>query len=148
MSKTYKILFFAIVSVLFSGIIYLAFIYFQPVKDISKQQPDIIITDTQMFSDFTNSPKDADVTYKNKIIELSGTIKKTEVKDSICTVIFDSGGNYIIVANCDYDTENEVKKLKENSKIKLKGIYSGYIINDDTFMIPAEIKIDKCSIVN
>ncbi|HRH57568.1 MAG TPA: hypothetical protein PLS10_07950 [Chitinophagales bacterium] len=148
MSKTYKILFFVTVTVLFSGIIYLAFIYFQPVKDISKQQPDIIITDTQMFSDFTNSPKDADVTYKNKIIELSGTIKKTEVKDSICTVIFDSGGNYIIVANCDYDTENEVKKLKENSKIKLKGIYSGYIINDDTFMIPAEIKIDKCSIVN
>ena len=148
MSKTYKILFFVTVTVLFSGIIYLAFIYFQPVKDISKQQPDIIITDTQMFSDFTNNPKDADVTYKNKIIELSGTIKKTEVKDSICTVIFDSGGNYIIVANCDYDTENEVKKLKENSKIKLKGIYSGYIINDDTFMIPAEIKIDKCSIVN
>ncbi len=148
MSKTYKILLFVIISVLFSGIVYLAFIYFQPVKNISKQQPDVITTDTKMFSDFTNNPKDADVAYKNKIIELSGTIKKTEVKDSICTVIFDSGGNYIIVANCDYDTENEVKELKENSKIKLKGIYSGYIINDDTFMIPAEIKIDKCSIVN
>ena len=148
MSKTYKILLFVIVSVLFSGIVYLVFIYFQPVKNISKQQPDVITTDTKMFSDFTNNPKDADVAYKNKIIELSGTIKKTEVKDSICTVIFDSGGNYIIVANCDYDTENEVKELKENSKIKLKGIYSGYIINDDTFMIPAEIKIDKCSIVN
>ena len=148
MSKTYKILLFVIISVLFSGIVYLAFIYFQPVKNISKQQPDVITTDTKMFSDFTNNPKDADVAYKNKIIELSGTIKKTEVKDSICTVIFDSGGIYIIVANCDYDTENEVKELKENSKIKLKGIYSGYIINDDTFMIPAEIKIDKCSIVN
>jgi metal-dependent hydrolase (beta-lactamase superfamily II) len=148
MSKTNKFLFLAVSSIFFAGVAVLLHTYFQPVKNISKQQPDIITSDTKMLSDFDSNSKDADAAYKNKIIELSGTIKKTEVKDSTSTIIFDTGGNYIIVANCVFGINNEVKRLKENSNIKIKGIYSGYIINDDTFMIPAEIKIDKCSIVN
>lgn len=148
MSKTYKVLFLLFVTVLFGGVVMLAYLYFQPVKNISKQHPDIIISDTLLLSDFKNDPGAADSIFKNKIIELSGTVKKTEVNDSVCTVIFDQGGDYIIVANCVYDNGQKIKNLRENNKVKLKGIYSGFVINDDTFMIPAEIKIDKCSIVN
>jgi len=39
-----------------------------------------------------------------------------------------------------------VQQLKQGDNTTIKGIYSGYIINDETFMIPAEIKIDKCTL--
>ena len=46
-----------------------------------------------------------------------------------------------------YEAKNEIERLKEGTKIIVKGIYSGFVINDDTFMIPAEIKIDKCTLL-
>ena len=141
-----KIVILIVIGIL-TAIGYALFVYFQPVKDIAKQKTDIQLTVQQLTEDFNKDAKPADEKYKNKVVELSGTIKKTEVKDSICTIIFDNGGNYIIIANCVYETKNEVERLKEGNEITIKGIYSGFIINDDTFMIPAEIKIDKCTLL-
>ncbi len=64
----------------------------------------------------------------------------------VCNIIFDDGGNYIIIANGLLAQKKEIKLLKEGNLIKIKGIYSGFVINDETFMIPAEIKIDRCTL--
>ena len=146
MSKSFKVIFFIIVAFLFVGIGVIAYLYFEPVKIIARQKTDIFLLDTDLMKDFNENEKLAAKKYENKIIELTGIVKKTEIKDSICTVIFDNGGNYIIVANCDYNTKNDIQQLHTGGKATLKGIYSGYVINDETFMIPAEIKIDKCTL--
>lgn len=74
-------------------------------------------------------------------------MKKTEIQDSVCNVIFDNGGNYIIIAGGLQEQKKDVKLLKEGNLIEIKGIYSGFVINDETFMIPAEIKIDRCTLI-
>jgi hypothetical protein len=147
MSKSIKaiVLIIAVVSII--GISYLAYLYFEPTKDIATQKTDIHLTEEILINDFIKSDKIADSLYKNKIVELTGKVKKIEAQDTISTLVFDNGGNFIIIANCLSSIKTELKQLKVGSNITVKGIYSGYIINDDTFMIPAEIKIDKCTLV-
>ena len=147
MSKSIKaiVLIIAVVSII--GISYLAYLYFEPTKDIATQKTDLHLTEEILINDFIKSDKIADSLYKNKIVELTGKVKKIEAQDTISTLVFDNGGNFIIIANCLSSIKTELKQLKVGSNITVKGIYSGYIINDDTFMIPAEIKIDKCTLV-
>jgi len=147
MSKSIKaiVLILAVISII--GITYLAYLYFEPAKDIATQKTDVQSTEEILINDFIKDDKSADSLYKNKIVELTGKVKKIEAQDSISTLVFDNGGNFIIIANCLSSIKTELKQLKVGSNITVKGIYSGYIINDDTFMIPAEIKIDKCTLV-
>ena len=147
MSKSIKaiVLIIAVISII--GITYLAYLYFEPAKDIARQKTDMQLTEDSIVNDFIKDGKSADSLYKNKIVELTGKVKKIEAQDTISTLVFDNGGNFIIIANCLSSIKTELKQLKVGSNITVKGIYSGYIINDDTFMIPAEIKIDKCTLV-
>ena len=147
MSKSIKaiVLIIAVISII--GISYLAYLYFEPTKDIATQKTDLHLTEEILINDFIKSDKIADSLYKNKILELTGKVKKIEAQDSISTLIFDNGGNFIIIANCLSSIKTELKQLKVGSNITVKGIYSGFIINDDTFMIPAEIKLDKCTLL-
>jgi len=116
-------------------------------ENIASKKADIQLTDKELIDEFIANAKSADIKYTNKIVELSGTLKKTEVHDSVCNLIFDNGGNYIVIASCILSHAKEITGLKEASVVKIKGIYSGYIINDETFMIPAEIKIDRCTLL-
>jgi hypothetical protein len=100
-----------------------------------------------LFDDFNVNPTKADSIYKNKIVEITGTFTKSEIKDSICNVIFDNGGNYISIASGLYAQKKEIALLKTGNKLTIKGIYNGFVMNDEMFMIPAEIKIDKCTIL-
>jgi len=147
MSKTIKYLLLTLLVITLIGVFYGLFIYFEPVKDIATQKTDIKLTDKLMLAEFNKNNSLADSTYKNKIMELSGNIKKTEINDSTYNIILDDGGNYIIIASCVADTKSKLLTLKEGNTITLKGIYNGYVINDETFMIPAEIKIDKCTLL-
>ena len=147
MSKSIKVIVSILVVISIIGITYLAYLYFEPTKDIAIQKTDAQLTEQILVNDFIKDHKNADSLYKNKIVELTGKVKKIETQDSVSTLVFDNGGNFIIIANCLSSIKTELKQLKVGSNITVKGIYSGYIINDDTFMIPAEIKIDKCTLV-
>lgn len=147
MPKTIKAIFYIFGFILLLGAGYAAYEYFEPVKVIANEKADIQLSDKDLLKHFTEDKQAANLKYENKIMELTGTVKKTEVNDSICTVIFDEGGDFIIIANCDLLAKTDVQHLKEGDNIRIKGIYSGYIINDETFMIPAEIKLDKCTLL-
>ncbi|HUM50233.1 MAG TPA: hypothetical protein PK431_00410 [Chitinophagales bacterium] len=147
MSSRFKIIASLIATCILLTIAYAIYVYFKPVKNIAKQQTDIQLTDKQLIDDFNTNPTTADSIYKNKIVEITGTFTKSEIKDSICNVIFDNGGNYIVIASGLYAQKKEIALLKTGNKLTIKGIYNGFVMNDEMFMIPAEIKIDKCTIL-
>jgi len=147
MSETIKYSLAAFLVAIVIGIAYGLFIYFEPVKDIATQKTDIKLTDMQILAEFNENNLFADSLYKNKIIEITGNVKKTEINDSTYNVVIDDGGNYIIIASCVEETKSKLALQKEGNTITLKGIYNGYVINDETFMIPAEIKIDRCTVL-
>lgn len=123
------------------------FIYFQPVKDISKQNSDFSLTQKQLTDEFSSDALKADNKYKNKIIEIAGIVNKAETNNPNSSIIFDEGGNFLIIANVQNDKAADLKTLQRGDRVKIKGIYSGYVVMDDTYMIPAEIKIDRCTLV-
>lgn len=143
MSKIIKIC-LVLVSV---SLIYGIYMYTKPVKKIASQKTDYQLSMEQMTADFQENQQIAHAKYKDKVLEISGVAKKITISDSLCSVIFDLGGNFIVIANCLVSEKETLKSLDQSSNLVLKGIYSGYIINDDMFMIPAEIKIDKCTIL-
>ena len=129
------------------ALIYGLYTYFEPVSDISKQKTDIQLTGEQLLRDFETDSKQAELKYRNKVLEISGTITKIECDSAHCKIIFDKKGKFIVVSSCADNIQKEVRMLKQNQAITVKGIYTGFVILDDLFMIPGEIKIDQCTIL-
>ena len=148
MPARFKLIIFYTTLLLAVAFLYFLYLFLQPVKDISSQKTEIYVSAEQLIKDFNTSPDSSDILYKNKVLEVDGKVSSTEVSDSFGTILLDNGGNYIIVANCvPKEYKNNLKALIKGHSVKIKGIYSGYVINDETYMIPAEIKIDKCTVV-
>ena len=99
----------AVVLVFFIG--YGIYFYFKPMAEITGQSPDYTLTDTLLLADFNASPEKAQDKYKNKILEITGHLKKTEIQDDANIVIFDNGGASIIVATCVASEKNKVIKI-------------------------------------
>jgi hypothetical protein len=137
----------AIVVLLAICVAYGLYFYFKPMKSVSDQKPDYKVTDIQLLNDFTASSSSAETKYNDKILEISGILKKTEIQDNACNVIFDKGGTVVLVASTTPSEKEEVKQLAPGAMLHLKGVYKGFIKGDDVFGTPSEIKIDQCTIL-
>ena len=118
--------------------------YFQPVKGLDKLPTDIRVSDAQLLADFEQDPVAAELKYKNKVLEISGTVSKIEADSAGGKVLFDKKGNFIIVAACTKESREKGASLEQNQAVLVKGVYTGYVVIDDMFLIPGEIKIDPC----
>jgi hypothetical protein len=129
-----------------SVVAYGLYFYFKPMKDVTKQQAAYSITATSLMDEFTASALVADSKYSDKVLEISGSLKKTEIQGTAINVVFDDGGAITLVASFLPAEKAAVEKLAPASHLKLKGIYKGFIKGDDIFGTPGEIKIDQCTL--
>jgi len=140
MNKNIKLIITILLIAVVIGVLYGMYMYFNPRDTVDDKKPDIVIQATDLVQKFTADAKSEDLQLKDKIIQVSGTVAKV---DTPSTLVFDNGGNYIIAANLLKSDQS----VKNGDVVSLKGRYSGYIINDDMFMIPAEIKINEAVLV-
>lgn len=105
------------------------------------------MTDVQLLNEFSHSDTSADARYKDKILELSGILKKSETDNQAANAVFDKGGTVIIVAAFVPAEREALSQLAQGALLHFKGQYRGYIKGDELFGTPAEIKIDQCSIL-
>lgn len=147
MKRSVKYISFLIAVILAVCVAYGLYFYFDPMKSVSGQKADYKVTDIQLLNDFTASSSSAEAKYNDKILEISGILKKTEIQDNACNVIFDKGGAVILVATFTPAENEEVKQLTPGAMLHLKGVYKGFIKGDEVFGTPSEIKIDQCTIL-
>lgn len=140
MNKNVKLILTVISIAFLVGVIYAMYMYFNPRETLDDKKADIEIPATDLIQKFTGNVKAVDLAFKDKIIQVSGTVAKV---DTPSTVVFDNGGNYIVASTL----LNSDHAPKKGDVVTLKGRYSGYVINDDQFMIPAEIKINEAVLV-
>jgi len=105
-----------------------------------QDEPPIVVTASKMLADYEANGVAADALYKNKIVEVSGTIKDIS-KDILDTpYIALESGDMIFSVQCMFDKsdQSELASLSKNTKITLRGKVSGKLGN---------VLVKDCSIV-
>lgn len=120
-------------------------IWNKPHEDIRKQRPATTMTATQLLSAFEADAeaKDADLT--EVVLILEGEPSNSSFSDEFQMITFDEGGDFVIQAYLP-KAENESFTWKDGQSVRMLCKYSGYIINDESFLIPADIKLEPCYI--
>jgi len=116
----------------------------KPHDDIEKAAPDYSLTAREIWKQYTSGYRTADSLYTGKVIELSGTLNRTDKSDSIVYVVFvmevDSiFGDKSVRCEMLHKFNNEILTFASGTPVKIKGFCTGF---DET-----DIKFNKCSIV-
>jgi hypothetical protein len=120
------------------------------IHNIAERNEHINIMADDMILQFANNLAEADNFYKNKVIQITGTIyyvgipkDNPPLKDNSYILLSGLDGNGI---NCYFTNNKQVPELKwkkENESITIMGKYRGSIINNGI-----TISLGDCEIIN
>ncbi|MEM7484265.1 MAG: hypothetical protein AAF348_03565 [Bacteroidota bacterium] len=98
--------------------------------DIVDYSPEIAISSEFLLDRFVEDEQGASAAYMEKVIEVEGEVKEVTFLNNRYTVLLYSGSKVSYVM-CDMRTEQAemVRKLKEGDKIKLKGVFKGFLMD-------------------
>ncbi|MCB2221016.1 MAG: OB-fold putative lipoprotein [Bacteroidetes bacterium] len=118
------------------------FIYNKPHRNFEAAKPDFVISAEDLFNEYHGDKQKAQMNYNGKVVEISGTLHKVEMADSLTIAVFvmgegmfgDEGIRCTMLPNHAQSTIT-----RKGQYVRIKGFVSGY---NDT-----DIIIEKCSIV-
>lgn len=141
-----KILLLSLIGALI-GAVFVYRIWTKPHEDIRKQKPSVNITATQLLASFSADYAAKDAELKDVVLVLEGIPSKINEAEEHHLISYDEGGDFTIQAYLPKN-ENNLKAMDEGQSIRLLCKYSGYLINDESFLIPADIKLEPCYILD
>lgn len=121
-------------------------LYFKPHEDIGRQQADFRFTAGELAGLFNESAGDAEARLTGTVVELSGTPGSVKRLDAQFLLTFDEGGDYVVQAYVP-EAGIDTASLTAGTPVSLKCRYAGHVINDEDFLIPADIKIEACVVL-
>jgi hypothetical protein len=142
--KKWQIIILVIILIgILGGIYGYFFVYNKPHTDYEKADADVVISAKAIYNAFKEDKVKATKEYNGKVVQIKGTMKMIEEKNSLITVVFvfsqgDFGDEGIRCTLLPKFNE-EIKTLKPDDYINIKGYCTGF---NDTDVI-----IEKCSIV-
>jgi hypothetical protein len=115
----------------------------KPHDDIEKATPDYALSAQELWKQYTGNFRTADSIYTGKVIELSGTVNRTEKSDSLVYAVFvmevDSlFGDKSVRCEMLGKYNSEALAIAAGTPVKIKGFCTGF---DQT-----DVKFNKCSI--
>lgn len=111
-----------------AGIYFYYGVVFKEARNIESETPDFSLDAAKLLKDYNSNPKNADLLYLNKTIEITGIV--TKKTDSV-----------VILENTVFCLfTQKIKQQLINNKVTVKGKCIGY---DELF---DEIKLDQCTI--
>ncbi len=103
-------------------------IYYHSYIDIEKVSAEVEISSGELTSFFILNEKSANSIYRGKVIEVEGIVKEVTFLNNRNTVLLQGDTKYSSVI-CDMRSNQieEIKKLKQGQKIKIKGVCKGFL---------------------
>lgn len=92
--------------------------------DIVNKKPDIVITASELLNSFNNDTTSARKQYVDKIIEITGNVKRIDTTGSV--VLGEEGSASEVTVGLDRRHLKDYQKLKTGSVAVLQGVCSGY----------------------
>lgn len=128
MNNKNKIVLFLFSLLLATGL-YLYFgLYNSTYTNIDSIPTEIKISSSELISSFIHDEKNANSTYRDKIIEVEGLVKEVTFLNNRNTVLL-HGDNIYSSVLCDMHANqtDEIKTLRKGQKIMLKGVCKGFL---------------------
>lgn len=143
MSTMVKVLICVGLGLVLAALCFWFLVYNKPHTDIKKAKAEYIIGAEQLYSVFRNNKDSSNSKYNGRVIEISGSLTKVEVTDSLVVAIFvyEQGtfGDQGVRCTMLPEFSEQIKSAQAESFIKLKGFCAGF--ND------MDVIFDKVSIV-
>lgn len=92
--------------------------------DVVNKKPDIVITADELLNAFNNDTASARKQYVDKIIEVTGNVKRIDTTGSV--VLGEEGSTSEVTVGLDRRHLKDYQKLKTGSVAVLQGVFSGY----------------------
>lgn len=118
------ILFIIVIGIIASIAFYM---WNKPHKDIAAAKEDFILSSTDFYKEYSANETTANTKYLDKVIAVEGTISAIELENADEPTVALTTGTVDMTVSCGFKKEllNEIKKLKQNDKIKIKGKCDG-----------------------
>lgn len=139
-------LFLLILSLLLlvNGYCYLVPMFKTSDKNLENEVAELVLNSQDLINSYTLNEEKSDSLYAGKIIEVTGFIKKISFLNNRNTIILNSNtDSFGVICDLHANEVEKIKQLKENQKIRVKGICKGFLkdvilLNCSIDLIPNE----------
>lgn len=138
-SKIYFLIAIVVIIVIVTSIGF--YQYNRPHKKIEDRDIDVTTNPENFISDIEKNIDNANQTYANKVIFLSGKIykiEKPEEENGDCHLIFNSDNSELLI-DCTLRNDQTYNNLVPGNEILIKGVFKGTLF---------DIILDHCIIIN
>lgn len=107
------------------------FMYNKPHAELASQKADFTMTASELFAAFEANESEANATYLDKLVEVSGTVgEKTASADGGTNIILKEEGAFSGVS-CAFLAESSaaLEKVEVGSSITIKGLCTGMLMD-------------------
>lgn len=102
------------------------YFYNKPLESTESMKADFVISATELLSAFENDENQANTTYLDKVVEVSGQVLKIDFQDGKTTIYLETDSP---LSNIIFQLEQPNLEIKEGEKVTLKGICTGYLMD-------------------
>ncbi|RKN05057.1 hypothetical protein D7035_21570, partial [Aquimarina sp. AD1] len=96
--------------------------------DINNVSTEISTDSQKLTASFINDENDANLIYKDKIVEVIGVVKEVTFLNDRNTIVLEGDNkNSSVLCDMQSDQFKMVKNLKKGQKIELKGVCKGFL---------------------
>ncbi|WP_027391553.1 OB-fold protein [Aquimarina latercula] len=128
MNRKNKITIFLLSLLLIAGAYFYIEYYNTSHIDINNASTEISTDSQKLTASFINNENDANLIYKNKIVEVVGVVKEVTFLNNRNTIILEGENkNSSVLCDMQSDQLGIVKSLKKGQKIELKGVCKGFL---------------------
>jgi len=119
-----RIILIVVLLIIAVGVWYAIKMYREQTPDIVNKTPDVVINATDLLNAFNKDTAAARKQYVDKIIEVTGNVKRIDTTGSV--VLGDEGSASEVTVGLDRRHLKDYQKLKTGSVAMVQGVCSGY----------------------
>ncbi|GAA0721045.1 hypothetical protein GCM10009430_21890 [Aquimarina litoralis] len=91
-------------------------------------EPELHLSSRSLVASFSKNEQNANDNYKNKVVEVTGSIKEISYLNNRSTLILEGNTrSSSIICDIQPNHKMKLKKLKEGDTITIKGVCKGYL---------------------
>ena len=97
-------------------------------KNMENETAELSVSSNKIVNAYTINEEKSNILYAGKIIEVTGFVKEITFLNNRNTIIFNSNTQtFGVICDVNPNQKGKIKQLKENQKIRVKGICEGFL---------------------